>query len=112
MPSQAKQKVTSRLWSGNGVGIQFWSACRASPALPSGLMLPTNRPARMALPTLNSANAMIFGNVATRSTAGCLPSSIGADAMSVASALFVASVWIATRKSSISSGGAASRITA
>ena len=118
MPSQAKQNVTTKLCSGNGVGIQFWSEWSASPASPSpsnfSLMLPTMRPARMALPTLNSANAITFGNVATRSTAGARPSSMCAPpTMPLPRPLTgVANLWMASRKSSISSGGAASRMIA
>ena len=81
MPSHATQKVASRLCSGNGIGIQFESECTPGPPCPLRLMLPTMRPTGMALPQANSPNAMIFGSVATLSTAGCLPSSIGAPAM-------------------------------
>ena len=117
IPSQAKQKVITQLCSGNGTGSQFWSACRLKAPSPSPsnlcLMLPTKRPARTALPQLNSAIAITLGSVATRSMAGCRPSRSGAEpVMPVAFASEACdSEWIASRRSSINSGGAAFLIT-
>ena len=66
----------------------------------------------MALPQANSPNAMILGSVATRSTAGCLPNSIGAPAMPPDLSRGFAYMWMASRISSMRDGGPASRMTA
>ena len=112
MPSQGMQNVMTQLCSGNGAGNQPWSAC--TPALSASLLYMTDPMiwlARSPLPTLTSANARIFGFVAMRSTAGWRPSRNGATRLS-APGTGSERPWMASRSSSISSGGATSSIAA